>query len=85
MFANKYAWKNKRAAGTEKHFKSLYYQRHNVDERKKCPWSFNKGNFLSENEIDISNCQTYMPNHYLKVEILKLSSITVKCCISVSV
>ena len=26
-----------------------------------------------------------MPNHYLKVEILKLSSSTVKCCISVSV
>ena len=44
-----------------------------------------KGCFLSESEIDISNCQTHMPNHYLKVEILKLSSITVKCCISVSV
>ena len=44
-----------------------------------------KGRFLSESEIDISNCQTHMPNHYLKVEILKLSSITVKCCISVSV
>ena len=26
-----------------------------------------------------------MPNHYLKFEILKLSSITVECCISVSV
>ena len=34
-----------------------------------------KGCFLSESEIDISNCQTHMPNHYLKVEILKLSSI----------
>ena len=44
-----------------------------------------KGCFLSESEIDTSNCQTHMPNHYLKVEILKLSSITVKCCISVSV
>ena len=44
-----------------------------------------KGCFLLENEIDTSNCQTHMPNHYLKVEILKLSSITVKCCISVSV
>ena len=44
-----------------------------------------KGRFLSESEIDISNCQTHMPNHYPKVEILKLSSITVKCCISVSV
>ena len=36
-----------------------------------------KGCFLSESEIDISNCQTHMPNHYLKVEILKLSSIIV--------
>jgi len=36
-----------------------------------------KGYFLSESEIDISNCQTHMPNHYLKVEILKLSSIIV--------
>ena len=44
-----------------------------------------KGRFLSESEIDISYCQTHMPNHYLKVEILKLSSSTVKCCISVSV
>ena len=44
-----------------------------------------KGCFLSESEIDISNCQTHMPNHYLIVEILKLSSNTVKCCISVSV
>ena len=44
-----------------------------------------KGCFLSESEIDTSNCQTHMPNHYLKVEILKLSSSTVKCCISVSV
>ena len=44
-----------------------------------------KGRFLSESEIDISNCQTHVPNHYLKIEILKLSSITVKCCISVSV
>ena len=44
-----------------------------------------KGPFLSESEIDISNCQIHMPNHYLKFEILKLSSITVECCISVSV
>ena len=44
-----------------------------------------KGRFLSESEIDISNCQIHMPNHYLKFEILKLSSITVECCISVSV
>ena len=44
-----------------------------------------KGRFISESEIDFSNCQTHMPNHYIKVEILKLSSITVKCCISVSV
>jgi hypothetical protein len=36
-----------------------------------------KGRFLSESEIDISNYQTHMPNHYLKVEILKLSSIIV--------
>ena len=43
------------------------------------------GRFLSESEIDISNCQKHMPNHYLKFEILKLSSITVECCISVSV
>ena len=50
------------------------------------PWIENdKGRFLSESEIDISYCQTHMPNHYLKVEILKLSSSTVKCCISVSV
>ena len=46
---------------------------------------FPEDQFLSESAIDISNCQTQMPNHYLKVEILKLSSITVKCCISVSV
>ena len=44
-----------------------------------------KGRFLSESEIDISNNQVDMPNHYLKFEILKLSSITVECCISVSV
>ena len=40
-----------------------------------------KGRFLSESEIDISNCQIHMPNHYLKFEILKLSSITVECCL----
>jgi hypothetical protein len=28
-----------------------------------------KGHFLSESEIDVSNCQIHMPNHYLKFEI----------------
>ena len=27
-----------------------------------------KGCFLSESEIDASNCQIHMPNHYLKLE-----------------
>ena len=31
-----------------------------------------KGHFLSESVMNFSNCQTNMPNHYLKLEFLKL-------------
>ena len=31
-----------------------------------------KGRFLSESVMNFSNCQTNMPNHYLKLEFLKL-------------
>ena len=31
-----------------------------------------KGRFLSESVTNFSNCQTNMPNHYLKLEFLKL-------------
>ena len=31
-----------------------------------------KGCFLSESVTNFSNCQTNMPNHYLKLEFLKL-------------
>ena len=68
---------------------ALWHSEPETIKPKDVPWIVlslaTKGRFLSESEIDISNCQTLMPNHYLKVEILKLSSITVKCCISVSV
>ena len=32
-----------------------------------------KGRFLSESVMNFSNCQTNMPNHYLKLEFLKLN------------
>ena len=32
-----------------------------------------KGRFLSESVTNFSNCQTNMPNHYLKLEFLKLN------------
>ena len=43
---------------------------HLYDITEKCMET--KGRFISESVVHLSNCQTNMPNHYLKLEFLKL-------------